>query len=150
MKRKFSLVFACLLTLAPPAVFAQFQTGIASSNHSGVMGVTINPAFTNLLSNGTDFMPFSFSSSIMNNDFFLPAKPITGVIRPEIFQAFTQNEQQSGETINQKFERLFNLKRDLKTNGYIFSQAQAYGPSVLVNAGKHSFGLLTSFKGGVS
>ncbi|MBC7381393.1 MAG: hypothetical protein H7296_00170 [Bacteroidia bacterium] len=147
MKKKILFLIAVFEFIATSIVYAQFQTGISGSNNSGVLGVTINPANTNKLSNGTDIMPLFFSSSVLNNDFYLPAKPITSVIKPEIFSAFTQNEKLGGETINQKFERLFNLKRDLKTNGYIFADLSIYGPSFLTNIGPHSFGIITAFKG---
>ncbi len=144
MKR---LIFVFFLTVgAWSYCLAQFQTGVENSNQSGVLGITINPANSNQLSNGTDFMLAYGRFSIFNNDFYLPAKPITSVLKPEIFTAFKEKQVPGGETINKKFERLFDMHRSLKPNGYIFADVTVYGPSFLVNMGRHSFGLLTAFK----
>lgn len=146
MKKKILIFVTLLVVLGNSLVYGQFQNGIFSSSNSGVLGVTINPANSNLLSNGTDFMPFFFTSSVLNNDFYLPPKPITSVLKPEIFTAFQENETLGGETINQKFDRLFDLHRSLKPSGYIFADFTVYGPSFLTNIGRHSFGIQTSFK----
>lgn len=146
MKKKILIFVTLLMVLCSSLVYGQFQNGIFSSSNSGVLGVTINPANSNLLSNGTDFMPFFFTSSVLNNDFYLPPKPITSVLKPEIFTAFRENETLGGETINQKFDRLFDLHRSLKPKGYIFADFTIYGPSFLTNIGRHSFGIQTSFK----
>ncbi|MDP1726115.1 MAG: DUF5723 family protein [Bacteroidota bacterium] len=146
MKKQILLLVTLLVMLGTHLVYGQFQNGIFSSSNSGVLGVTINPANSNLLSNGTDFMPFFFTTSVLNNDFYLPPKPITSVLKPEIFTAFQENETLGGETINQKFDRLFDLQRSLKPKGYIFADFTIYGPSFLTNIGRHSFGIQTSFK----
>ncbi|MDZ4668980.1 MAG: DUF5723 family protein [bacterium] len=125
---------------------AQFQTGLSIGNYSGIMGVTINPASTNYLNNGTDFMLFNYNTSILNNGYYMDPKPITQLLSPEIFKAFGKNADNKNESVNQTFDRIFNLRRSLKPNNYIFADATVYGPSILINSGKHSFGLLTAFK----
>ncbi|OYU97716.1 MAG: hypothetical protein CFE21_05355 [Bacteroidetes bacterium B1(2017)] len=126
---------------------AQFQTGLVASNHAGVMGVTINPANTNYLNNGTDFTLFNYSTTLMNNGYYLQPKPITQLASPKIIKAFTGGSAgDGGESINQTFDRIFDLKRSFQKNNYIFADATIYGPSLLINYKKHSFGLLTSLK----
>lgn len=127
-------------------LFAQFQTGLNSSNYAGIMGVTINPAATNYLNNGTDFLLFQYNTSILNNGYYMDPKPITSLIKPEIFKAFGSNAENGGESVNETFDRVFNLRRSLKDKNYIFADATINGPSILINQGRHSFGLLTAFK----
>ncbi len=126
------------------AAKAQFLGGLPTGNHAGVMGVTVNPSHTNFLNNGTDFLPFAFSTSILNNGFYLEAKPITGYINSEIISSITGG---SGEgTINEKFDRIYNIKKDLVAKNFIFADATIYGPSFLINFPRHSFGLVTALK----
>ncbi len=148
MKKLFFILL--FVFLGGNLVHAQFQTGIANSNQSGVLGITINPANTNQLSNGTDFMLTYVNFSIFNNDFYLPAKPITSLLKPEIFTALKEKEQIGGESMSQKFQRLFDMHRSLKPNGYVFGEGTVYGPSFLTNMGRHSFGLLTALRSSTS
>ena len=53
------IILLTILVLGLNKSFGQFQTGMATSNLAGVMGITVNPANTNFLNNGTDFMLFS-------------------------------------------------------------------------------------------
>jgi hypothetical protein len=124
----------------------QFQTGMYGSNFAGVLGVTINPANKNYLNNGTDIMLFNYSTAILNNGFYLDKKPITRILSPKTISAFTNKTENSEESINQTFDRIFNLRRSLKDKNYIFADVAFHGPSFLINYKKHSFGLLTSFK----
>jgi len=128
-------------------LIAQFQGGIASSNHSGVLGISINPANTNYLNNGTDFLLGGFSGSVLNNGFYLKAKPITQYINGEIVSSITKKDPSNPEEgINEKFDRIYNIQRSLKPSNYIFTDATILGPSFLINHKKHSFGLSTSVK----
>ncbi|MDP3930400.1 MAG: DUF5723 family protein [Bacteroidota bacterium] len=127
--------------------FGQFQTGMPTSNLAGVMGITVNPANTNYLNNGTDFLLFSASMSILNNGFYLDRKPIPALFSPSNISAFTgKSATGEKENINETFDRVFNLRRSLKDNNYIFADAVIYGPSMLINHKKHSFGFTTAFK----
>jgi hypothetical protein len=127
--------------------FGQFQTGMPTSNLAGVMGITINPANTNYLNNGTDFLLFSASMSILNNGFYLDRKPIPALFSPANISAFTgKSATGEKENINETFDRIFNLRRSLKDNNYIFVDATVYGPSILINHKKHSYGLTTALK----
>lgn len=144
MKKYFYLLV--ILGFGYHPLFAQFQTGLNSSNYAGIMGVTINPASTNFLNNGTDFLLFNYNTSILNNGYYMDPKPITGLIKPEVFQAFGSNAENSNENVNETFDRIFNLKRSLMPKNYIFADVSVYGPSILTNYGKHSFGLMTAFK----
>ncbi|MCF8254623.1 MAG: DUF5723 family protein [Bacteroidia bacterium] len=144
MKKLINIIV--LIGFAQANAFAQFPTGISTSNYSGVMGISINPANTNYLNNGTDFMLFGFSGNAMNNGLYMNAKPVTKIISPEIIDAFSNKENNNGESVSQTFDRVFDMKRDLKDNNYIFADATIYGPSFLINLRKHSFGILSSFK----
>lgn len=124
---------------------AQFQTGVCSSTRAGVMGVTINPANTNYLSNGTDVLLFNYGTTLMNNGYYLTPRPVTSIVSPTVINKLTAKST-NGESINETFDKLFSLKRSFKTNNYIFADATIYGPSFLMNLGKHSFGILTSLK----
>lgn len=124
---------------------AQFLGGLQSSNQAGVLGVTVNPSHTNFLSGGTDFLAFGFSSTILNNGFYLEAKPITGYVNRDIISSITGNSV-NGESINEKFDKAYNIKRSLTDKNYIFADVAIYGPSFLINFSRHSFGLVTSLK----
>lgn len=141
------LILFTLLGIGLNQSFGQFQAGIATSNYAGVMGITINPANTNYLNNGTDFMVFSASFGLMNNGFYLDRKPLPALLSPSNISAFT-SKSPSGEkeSINETFDRVFNLRRSLKDNNYVFVDATVYGPSALINYKKHSFGFTTAFK----
>ena len=124
---------------------AQFLGGLQSSNQAGVLGVTVNPSHTNFLSGGTDLLTFAFSSTILNNGFYLDAKPITGYINREIISSIT-GKSTDGESINEKFDKAYNIKRSLKDKNYIFADVAIYGPSFLMNISRHSFGIVTALK----
>jgi hypothetical protein len=85
--------------------------------------------------------------NILNNGFYLDPKPITSYVNPNIVSSIT-GKSTNGESINEKFDRIYNIRRDLKTNNYIFADAAIYGPSFLINFNNHSFGLTTAFKAG--
>lgn len=140
------LLFIIFLLGTNLAVFAQFQTGINSSNYAGVMGITINPSYTNYLNNGTDFMLFNGSVTAINNGLYMNRKPITRLLSADVLSAFTDKETAKKESMTETFDRVFDVKRDLKAKNYIFADVTMYGPSFLINYRKHSFGLLTSFK----
>jgi hypothetical protein len=144
MKRLYLILL--LLGCVKNESFAQFQTGIYSSNYSGVMGLVINPANSNYLSNGTDFTPFTFSTSVLNNGYYLDSKPITKILSPSVLGQLTGSSGNGDESINQTFDRVFSLKRSFKPKNYIFAGATIYGPSASINYYRHSFGILTSFK----
>jgi hypothetical protein len=144
MRNIFLVVIAFCIGNVP--ALGQFQTGMYTSNQAGVLGVTINPANTNYLNNGTDILLFNYSTAILNNGFYLEKKPITKILSPKTINAFTDKSGTDGESINQTFDRIFNLKRSLKDKNYIFADVAFHGPSFLINYKKHSFGLLTSFK----
>lgn len=136
-----------LLGFIAGTAHAQFQTGIFSSNYAGVMGVTINPASTNYLNNGTDFLLSGGHFSILNNGFYLDPKPITSILSSDVFNAIGAKEPGGGESMNEKFERIFSVHRDLQPKNFVFVDVAAYGPSLLINYRKHSFGITTSIKG---
>lgn len=136
-----------ILTCFALTAEAQFQGGFLTGTQAGVMGVTLNPANTNYLNNGTDFLLAGFSTSVLNNGFYLQPKPITQYVNGDIVRSLTKKDEGNPqESINQKFDRIFDLKRDLKDNNYIFADATIQGPSILINHHKHSFGLLTSLR----
>ncbi len=126
-------------------VNGQFLGGLQSSNQAGVLGVTVNPSHTNFLSGGTDFLAFGFSTTILNNGFYLDAKPITGYINRDIISSITEKST-DGESINEKFDKAYNIRRSLKDKNYIFADVTIYGPSFLINFSKHSFGIVTALK----
>jgi hypothetical protein len=139
-----------LLGLGLNQSYGQFQTGMPTSNLAGVMGITVNPANTNYLNNGTDFMLFSVSAGLLNNGFYLDPKPIPTLFSPDFFKSFTgKTATGEKESINKSFERVFKVQRSLKDRNYIFADATIYGPSVLINYKKHSYGLTTAFKTGL-
>ncbi len=141
------LIFLTILFVVSFQLKAQFIGGIPTGKHAGVIGTTVNPAFTNHLSGGTDLLVFSFSMNILNNGFYLDPKPITSYVNPNIVSSIT-GKSTNGESINEKFDRIYNIRRDLKTSNYIFADAAIYGPSFLINFNNHSFGLTTAFKAG--
>lgn len=141
------IIVLTLLALGLNQSFGQFQTGMPTSNMAGVMGITINPANTNFLNNGTDFMLFSMSSGIMNNGFYLNPKPVPTLLSPDIFSALSgKSANGEKENINETFERVFNMQRSLKDRNYIFADLTIYGPSLLINHKKHSYGFTTALK----
>lgn len=143
--KKYLFIFLLLLASGKMS-FAQFQTGILSGNYAGVMGVTVNPAYTNYLNNGTDFILFNYSVTAMNNGLYMNPKPVTKLLSPDVFRAFTDKESTKTENMTETFDRVFDVKRDLKKKNYMFADVTLYGPSFLMNYQKHSFGILTSFK----
>jgi hypothetical protein len=84
VKMKKLIILLTILVLGLNKSFGQFQTGMPTSNLAGVMGITINPANTNYLNNGTDFMLFSMSGGIMNNGFYLNPKTVPTFLSPDL------------------------------------------------------------------
>jgi hypothetical protein len=147
VKMKKLIIVLTILVLGLNKSFGQFQTGMPTSNLAGVMGITVNPANTNYLNNGTDFMLFSMSGGIMNNGFYLNPKPIPSFLSPDLISSFT-SKPASGEKekINETFDRVFNIQRSLKNRNYIFADLTIYGPSLLINFKKHSYGFTSALK----
>jgi hypothetical protein len=141
MKKKIILLFVILLSLTV-RLSAQFQTGIYSSNFSGVMGPMINPSSTNWLSNSTEVMPIGVSFSVLNNGFYLPAKPLPTLLG----SSFTQFMSDTGKNMSEVFDRVFQIKRDLKPNNYAYIDFTMMGPSFLSSFGKNSVGLYTGVR----
>ncbi len=141
------LIVLTLLGFGLNQSFGQFQGGLPTSNFAGVMGITVNPATTNFLNNGTDFMLFSFSGSMLNNGFYLNPKPIPSLLSPDVFKSLS-GKSETGEklSMNEALDRTFNTQLSLKDRNYIFADATIYGPSALINYKNHSFGVTTAFK----
>jgi hypothetical protein len=102
MKKKIILLLLVLIVLVVK-IQAQFQTGIYSSNFSGVMGPMINPSSTNWLSNSTDFMPIGVSFNVMNNGFYMPAQPLPTLLGTSLSQLMSD----TGKNVSEVFDRVF-------------------------------------------
>lgn len=133
----------CFVLAKPLSLLGQFQSGIFSSNYSGIMGVHINPAGTSWLSDGADFLPGAASFEVTNNNFYLGANPIYKAIDSELFRMVSDS---NSESLITYLANNYNLKKDLQLNGYANINAAVYGPSLLINHRNRSFGFITSFK----
>lgn len=123
--------------------WGQFQSGIFSSNYSGVMGVHINPAGTSWLSDGADFLPGAAGFEATNSNFYIPAKPIYQTINKQLFRVVSDT---NSDNLITYLVNNYNLKKDIQPNGYAHINGAIYGPSLLINYRKRSFGIITSFK----
>lgn len=138
MKKVSILTLVSLWFLLP--LQAQFQTGIYSSNFAGVMGPMINPATTTWLSNSTEILPVGLNFSVLNNGFYMPAKSLPSLLG----SSATEFLSDTGKNVSEKFDRVFQISRDLKPSNYAYIEAAIYGPSVHSNFGKFSAGLYTA------
>ncbi|MFY8020956.1 MAG: DUF5723 family protein [Bacteroidia bacterium] len=141
MKNKITFLFLFLLSICLKTQ-AQFQNGIYSSNFAGVMGPMINPSSTNWLSNSTEVMPIGVSFSVLNNGFYLPAKPLPSLLGT----SFSQFMSDTGKNVSEVFDRVFQIKRDLKKSNYAYIDFTMMGPSFLSSFGKNSVGLYTGIR----
>lgn len=139
LRRLFFLYFSLLLF----DVNAQFQTGVLSSNYSGVMGVHINPAGTSWLSDGADFVPVAGSFEATNNHYKLQAQPLYELMNGSFFKVVSDT---NNDNIITHLVENYYLRKDLQPNGFANINAALYGPSLLINYRKRSFGFITSFK----
>ncbi|MFN4082405.1 MAG: DUF5723 family protein [Bacteroidia bacterium] len=140
---KSSRLLFFILLLKSTVVFSQFQSGIFSSNFSGIMGVHVNPAGTSWLSDGADFLPLAFGIEALNNGFYLDAKPITHYLNRSL--ADIANDTLIDNAINNLKSR-YRLKKNLQPDGYARIHGVVFGPSLLINHRKRSFGFITSLK----
>jgi hypothetical protein len=141
MKKKIILLLLVLIVLVVK-IQAQFQTGIYSSNFSGVMGPMINPSSTNWLSNSTEIMPIGLSFNVMNNGFYMPAQPLPTLLGG----SFSQLMSDTGKNVSEVFDRVFKINRDLKKSNYAYIDFTMMGPSFLTSFGKSSVGLYTGLR----
>jgi len=123
--------------------YAQFQTGIYTSNYSGVMGIHLNPAGTSWLSDGADFSPAAVNAGIVNNNHYFEAQPLINKFNSNLFTVLSDT---NTKAVTDNLRKLFAFKKDIQGLGYIFSNATIYGPSALINYRKKAYGITTAIK----
>ena len=134
----YSQIILVLMLLATGTSNGQEMLGVAFSNYSGVSSAAINPAFLTGTRVFMDINLFSGNFSFANNAFYF--EPGNRTIRKVLNSdttAFNSGRFNWGRSYN-----YYNNTHDK----YITSNVKIVGPSIMIQAGDHAFGLTTAFR----
>lgn len=133
--RTFSLLF--LLGIGTVSE-GQQMLGLTFSTYSGVSSAMMNPALLTGSKSYIDVNLVGFGTSTSNNMYYFPAgaNPLTKIVTLDTLDI------NNGDY---KFGRSYNYYNN-QWNKYIYNDEKIMGPSVMIQAGKHSFALSTSLR----
>ncbi len=138
LRLNISLIILAIFLFASSAVSGQEMLGVAFSTYNGINAASINPA---LLTGSKVYMDVNILSgnvSAANNMFYFTPDNISirKVLKPET------NFFKSGQSQNNRSFHYY----DNADEKHFSTNIKFVGPSFMLQAGRHSFGLSTSFR----